>query len=101
MDLQFTLAGANFRPAETKQFIREQMTEAAVIELEREPSNAYDANAIRVNAEGIFIGYVPKSDNAVLAAHLDNDGDYEISCIGFAGALKPVFEVSFEPDEFA
>ncbi len=78
------LAGANFRPAEAKTalaFVRDQKFEHR-LSLERDPENAYDANAIKViltitegggESEPQFIGYVAGADAIQLAPYLDND----------------------------
>jgi len=39
--------------------------------LVREPDNAFDANAVRVDWRGRKLGYVPRRDNAALAWALD------------------------------
>jgi hypothetical protein len=39
--------------------------------LVREPDNAFDANAVRVEWRGRKLGYVPRRDNAALAWALD------------------------------
>ena len=39
--------------------------------LVREPGNAFDANAVRVEWRGVKLGYVPRRDNAALAWALD------------------------------
>lgn len=41
------------------------------LELVREPDNAFDANAVRVEWRGHKLGYVPRRDNAALAWALD------------------------------
>jgi hypothetical protein len=38
----------------------------------REPDNAYDANAVRVEWQGYKIGYVPRRDNADTARFMDS-----------------------------
>jgi hypothetical protein len=104
MELNITLAGANFRPADAKDFIKTMLNRDTKVLLEREPMNQYDANAIKIIClddmdDQVFIGYVPKTDNAVLAQHLDTDGEYTIKHTGFAGDLKPIFRIEFEPEE--
>lgn len=101
MELNFTLAGANFRPADAKAFIKEALNRDTKIVLERDPSNAWDSNAIKVVChddfnEPVFIGFVPKSDNAVLAQSLDADKPYTIQHTGFVGTIQPTFRVEFE-----
>ncbi|HKC45377.1 MAG TPA: HIRAN domain-containing protein [Burkholderiales bacterium] len=41
------------------------------LELVREPGNAHDANAVRVEWRGRMLGYVPRGDNAALAWAMD------------------------------
>lgn len=41
------------------------------LELEREPGNAYDAQAVRVDWQGHKLGYVPRAQNAALAWAMD------------------------------
>ena len=42
----------------------------APLRLVREPTNQYDPNAIQVWADGVHIGYLPKAQNAALAARM-------------------------------
>jgi len=41
--------------------------------LSREPQNPYDERAIAVFAAGVKLGYVPRSDNAVIAGLIDQN----------------------------
>lgn len=102
MELNITLAGANFRPADAKAFIKEGLSRDTECWLVREATNPYDSNAIKIICiddfgEQIFIGYVPKSDNAVLAQSLDADKPYTIVHTGFIGTIQPTFKIEFEP----
>ncbi len=40
----------------------------------REPGNKFDPNAVQVWARGQHVGYVPKTQNAVLAKFIDDVG---------------------------
>ena len=42
--------------------------------LVREPTNAYDPNAVQVWVSGSRVGYIPKKDNAALAQFIDQAG---------------------------
>lgn len=42
------------------------------LELERDLDNEYDSNAIKVNSQGIMIGYLPMFISRVLAKEIDN-----------------------------
>ena len=92
---QFTLAGANFRPAEAKQAIKEAEI-GDTVELEADPENPYDPNAVKVILEGEFVGFVPKTDNAPLAAALADGATIEGEIIAFESTLKPVIEVTLD-----
>ena len=41
------------------------------LDLVREPTNPYDANAVRVEWRGRRLGYVPRAENAALAWAMD------------------------------
>jgi hypothetical protein len=92
-----TLAGANFRPADAKAVLLE-LEVGANVRLEREASNPYDSNAIRViePISGEFIGFVAKADNPEIADLLDKGIDtYEAKILGAAGTLKPHISIEF------
>jgi hypothetical protein len=42
-----------------------------LLDLVREPSNAHDANAVRVQWQGRMLGYVPRAQNQALAWAMD------------------------------
>jgi len=70
-DLHTESVGLHFRPREVKDFVNETLSPGYPLDLQREPDNAYDSNAIMVLADDMHIGYVPKTDNYVLAALMD------------------------------
>ncbi|HTY99078.1 MAG TPA: HIRAN domain-containing protein [Rhodocyclaceae bacterium] len=45
--------------------------------LVREPANAFDANAVRVEWRGRMIGYLPRAENRAVAAEMDRGGRVE------------------------
>jgi len=61
---------AGFRHAEAAEAWPE-MRLGDELALVREPDNAFDANAVRVEWRGRKLGYVPRRDNAALAWALD------------------------------
>lgn len=75
------LAGNQFTPVESKAALAEvaQFQTPHKLTLVRDPSNAYDSNAIRVILElenddnEYFIGHVAAADAKHLAPYLDND----------------------------
>jgi len=61
---------AGFRYYDAKQ-VWDDMQVGDTLSLVREPFNAYDANAVRVEWRGRKLGYVPRRQNAALAWGLD------------------------------
>ncbi len=61
---------AGFRHAEAAQAWPD-LRQGDELTLVREPENAFDANAVRVEWRGRKLGYVPRRDNAALAWALD------------------------------
>ena len=92
MQIITTLAGANFRPAEAKEIVR-QLSVGNHLDLEAEPDNKYDPNAVKVVLEGEHLGYVAKINNPEVARALA-DGDLLIATvIDFETSLKPVLMI--------
>lgn len=93
MQFLTVLAGANFRPAPTREVLKQValLSQRPTLRLEREPSNAYDPNAIKVILtvqipvddqltvadEDYFIGYVAGADAKMIAPYLDNTAPSE------------------------
>lgn len=75
MILHTFITGVSHRPM-SAQVLARNLEEGEELELEREPSNQFDANAIKVMKDEQCIGYIPAKHNADLAAHLDADGEY-------------------------
>lgn len=46
----------------------------AAATLVREPNNEYDANAVAVWVDGRKVGFIPKAQNKILAAFIDQQG---------------------------
>lgn len=63
----FTLAGARHRPSLAQQRCL-QLVDGEALTVVPEPTNRFDKNALQIHTtDGIFIGYVPKSEAAELA----------------------------------
>ncbi|MSQ71830.1 MAG: HIRAN protein [Betaproteobacteria bacterium] len=61
---------AGFRYHEAKD-VFPMMKSGDALSLVREPDNAYDANAVRVEWQGHKLGYVPRRENPALAWAMD------------------------------
>lgn len=72
MSKNYSIVGMNFRKAE--EFVA-ALQPGTKITLVREPENIYDKNAVAVFVEDRHVGYIPKAQNAVLAAFIDQSGD--------------------------
>jgi hypothetical protein len=68
------LAGFQFYAGKT---LWDEMQEGDALALLREPDNAHDANAIRVEWRGRKLGYLPRAENRAVAAEMDRGGKVE------------------------
>jgi hypothetical protein len=66
------------------------------LELHREPSNPYDANAISVAWRGRKLGYVPRRENAALAWALDRGEVLNARISRLAQHRNPARRLEFE-----
>jgi hypothetical protein len=64
--------------------------------LVREPYNAHDANAIRIEWQGRMLGYVPRRDNADLARQLDRGARVEARITELKRAANGRHRLSYE-----
>jgi HIRAN domain-containing protein len=61
---------AGLRYHEAKE-VWDQMKVGDALTLVREPGNAYDGNAVRVDWNGHQLGYIPRNENAAVARQMD------------------------------
>lgn len=99
------LMGVNFRPAEAKERVKALEIGERLL-LEREPSNEYDPNAVKVKTQdGFFIGYVARTNNYEVADHLSRDLPYRCEVLSFLTTLKPDMEIKLfaivQPEDVA
>lgn len=92
-----SLVGANFRTPADKE-ITKSLTIGTELRLVRDPTNAFDPNAIRVyydssRGESFFIGFIPKEDNPDLARKLDDEIPHTCKVDSRTGPLKVGLEV--------
>ncbi len=69
--VRYALVGMRHRNAEA---LVASLLPDEPLTLVREPGNKFDPNAVQVWARGTHVGYVPKSQNAVLARFIDANG---------------------------
>jgi hypothetical protein len=62
------LAGFQYYEGEA---LWQRMREGDKLDLVREPDNAHDANAVRVEWQGVKLGYLPRAENRAVAAEMD------------------------------
>ena len=73
-----------------------EMHEGDALELVREPENAYDPRAVRVEWHGIKLGYVPRRDNAEVARLMDRGTRLEARISRLSPSRNPWQRVLFE-----
>lgn len=106
------LRGARFRPQSAQDAVLKLVLNES-LELEREPDNQFDSNAIRVYHPGLekdneaaFLGFVAKEVAAHLAPVMDSGVKYSAMIYAFQNALTPILflapavdDHAFSPDE--
>lgn len=95
--------GVNFRGEYIKDFVtnREMLKPEDLVELVREPDNAYDENAIMVMAQSVrdsanfdlHIGYVAREIAETVAPLMDGGMPLRASIFGFNTPITPVITI--------
>lgn len=86
---------AGFQYYHGKQVWRE-MREGDALELVREPDNAHDPRAVRVEWHGIKLGYVPRRENEAVARLLDRGSRLEARITRLVKNRNPWQRLLFE-----
>ena len=86
---------AGFRYYEGKQLWSE-MKVGDPLQLIREPDNAHDPNAVRVEWQGHKLGYVPRADNEALAKFMDRGSKAEARITRLKKSRNPWQRMEFE-----
>ncbi len=73
-----------------------ELHEGDALQLVREPDNAYDRNAVRVEWQGHKLGYVPRRDNAAVARMLDRAVPLDAKITRLLQSRNPWQRVLFE-----
>ena len=71
---KFYVAGVQFHDLKS---IADKIEVGTILQLTLEPTNKYDSNAVIIEYQGFFLGYVPKKFSAMIAGYLTTD---EIIC---------------------
>jgi hypothetical protein len=87
------LAGYNYLQAPA---VFTAMRPGDTLSLVREPDNAHDANAIRVDWGAYRLGYVPRTQNAALAAAMDRGEPIAARISRLQPHRNPRLRVEFE-----
>lgn len=87
------LAGYNYHQAAA---VFAAMRPGDALALVREPDNPHDARAIRVDWKGHTLGYVPRAQNAALAAALDEGAPMTARISRLRPSRSPRLRVEFE-----
>jgi hypothetical protein len=78
------------------QAIWDQMKSGDRLTLVREPDNAHDANAVRLEWQGHMLGYVPRRDNADLARQMDHGARVEARITELQRAANGRHRISYQ-----
>jgi hypothetical protein len=86
---------AGFRYYDAKQ-VWDDMQVGDALVLVREPHNAYDTNAVRVEWRGRKLGYIPRAENRAVAYHMDRGGTVEARISRLQPHRNPRQRIEFE-----
>lgn len=78
------------------------MLEGTVLDLEREPDNAYDPDAIKVLSNGNHIGYISRDTASFLSPEIDSGQTPVAKVTGFEAKGRnrhPVLQITLESPE--
>jgi len=67
---RFFIAGVKFHDLPS---VVEDMKEGEVLTLVNEPENKYDSNAIRIERNGVMLGYVPAKYSPLITVMMDEE----------------------------
>ena len=73
-----------------------QMKVGDALTLVREPDNAYDPRAVRVEWQGHKLGYVPRRENEAVARQLDRGNKLEARIVQLRKHRDPWKRIEFE-----
>jgi hypothetical protein len=86
---------AGFRYAEAAE-VWPHLSAGDALDLVREPDNAHDANAVRVEWRGRKLGYVPRAENSALAWAMDRGETLRARVSRLAEHRNPRRRIEFE-----
>lgn len=87
---KFFIAGVKFRGTEAiNELIRRQVGD--MLEMEKEPENKYDPNAVKLISNGTMVGYVPQRFSSEVTAML-TIGDAECQIVAI-NPTRPPYEL--------
>ncbi len=94
MQIFSEIVGVHFRPSEAKA-IHNALQIGERVDLEPEPNNKYDPNAVMVMSEGEHIGYVARQNNYEIADYLNDGGDAATATVNRREGNKFVLLIDF------
>jgi len=74
----------------------DQLKVGDALTLVREPDNAHDARAVRVEWNGHMLGYVPRAENDAVARQLDRGNKLEARIVRLTRHRDPWKRIEFE-----
>lgn len=80
MSKVFYIAGVQFRPTSSQKLLKE-LEVGDELTLELEPTNQYDANAVKIISGEEHLGYVPKKFSAEVSAMIEVEGPDSVQCV--------------------
>lgn len=88
LTFQTELRGISFRPKDVKEYIRTLAT-GDEVQLRRDSENKHDANAVAIDHNGTFLGFVHKDVAVDLAPLLDDEVEFRAYIHSWLSAQVP------------
>lgn len=101
MEVFANLVGVTFRGTAAREIVKRLTPDdGELLELEAEPTNEYDSNAVKVNYKptGEHIGYIAKENNLPVVKALERGEKLTIEIVGFENTIKPTLLISSLPN---
>lgn len=94
--MQYPVVGHRFRGKSQADIAA--LSQDATVALEREPTNEYDPNAIKVLINGEHWGYIPKSMNEFMAQLMDLGQSFQATIASISPSSNPGIYINVEQE---
>lgn len=91
-----SVVGVSFRGGQVRDLVK-SLNIGAQFQLQADPTNEYDSNAVAVYYDDMHIGFLPRGENEATSEHLLDGGEAFAEITMFENSIKPIVEVTLLP----